>query len=162
MAENGAAAEGKADAKPVDSRKDKARELWERLGNSRPGPDNKDLLYLARFVPLLSSAAAKTLLSRKLTVAELKDLIQHVPKAQDAATRLALKLPAEELTEADLRFIVTHTKSPDAAKFLVKRFPNEAALGFVERTVEGMQDVVDKIRAKELTRDVLKEIDRAL
>ncbi|MEZ6063102.1 MAG: hypothetical protein R3C19_22380 [Planctomycetaceae bacterium] len=158
MAESGAG----ADARGVDSKKEKARELWERLGNSRPGPDNKDLLYLARFVPLLSNAAAKTLLSRKLSLDELKEMIQYVPKAQDAAMKLALKFPPEDLSENDLRFIVTHTKSADAAKVLLKRHPNEAALAFVERTVEGMQETVDRIRAKELTRDVLKEIDRAL
>ncbi len=42
--------------KKVDpAKKEIALQLWERLGKSRPGPDNKDLIFIARFVPLLTS-----------------------------------------------------------------------------------------------------------
>ena len=113
-----------------------AKDLWERLAKSRPGPDNKDLIYLARFVPMLSSVASKTLLSRKLTLDELKELIQHVPKAQDAATKLTIKTYGDELSEDDLRFLVTQTKSVEVGKFLLKRHPNDANLGLIERTLD--------------------------
>ncbi len=139
----------------------KAQELWERLANSRPGPDNKDLLYLARFVSVLSSAAIKTLLSRKLSVDELKELVQHVPKAQDAAIKAILK-KADSLSEDDLRFLITHTKSKDAAKVLLQRNSGSAVLAFLERTVEGIRDTLEQIRQQEQTSAVLKEIDRLL
>ena len=142
-------------------KKAKARELWERLANSRPGPDNKDLLYLARFVPVLSSAAVKTLFTRKLSVDELKELVQHVPKAQDAAIKAALKKP-DSLSEDDLRFLITHTKSKDAAKVLLSRNSGSAVVAFLERTVEGLRDTLEEIKQKEQTSAVLKEIDRLL
>lgn len=154
-----------APAKPspkVDPKKKaRARALWERLANSRPGPDNRDLLYLARFVPLLSTAAIKTLFTRKLSVAELKELVQHVPKARDAAIKAALKNP-DSLTDDDLRFLITHTRSMDAAKLLLKRNPGNSVIAFLERTVESMQGTLDEIKRKELTSVVLKEIDRVL
>ena len=151
----------------VDARKSApqvklARELWERLGKSRPGPDNKELIYLARFVPSLSSAAAKTLLSRKLTLDELKELIQHVPRAQEAATKLAIKLYGDELTEDDLRFLVTQTKSVEVGRFLLKRYPNDANLGLIERTLDELKTMVDDLRMRESTKTILREIDRKL
>ena len=115
-----------------DPKKDAARGLWDRLRKSRPGPDNKELIYLARFVPLLSTVAAKTLLTRKLNIEELKELIQHVPKAQEAATQLALKNAADSISEDDLRFILSQTKSVDVAKILLKQYPNDANLSLVE------------------------------
>lgn len=139
-----------------------AKELWERLAKSRPGPDNKELIFLARFVPLLSSVAAKTLLGRKLTLDELKELIQHVPKAQEAATKLTIKTYGEELTEDDLRFLVTQTKSVEVGRFLLKRHPNDANLGLIERTLSELQDVVEDLRKRESTKDILREIDRKL
>lgn len=158
MSEDGSA----SGVEKEDPKKQKARELWDRLAKSRPGPDNKDLIFLARFVPLLSSAALKTLLKRKLTLDELKELIQHAPKARDAATKLALNMDPDDVTEEDLRFIFTQTKSVDVAKLLLKRYPHDANLAFVERTVEGMKDLVEEIRKKETTSAVLKEIDRRL
>ncbi len=148
---------GKADPE----KKARARALWERLSNSRPGPDNKDLLYLARFVPLLANAAVKTLFTRKLSVGELKELVQHVPKARDAAVKAALKNP-DSLTDEDLRFLITHTKSREAAKVLLKRNPGNAVIAFLERTVEELRDTVEEVKKKELTSEVLKEIDRVL
>ncbi|MCH2200738.1 MAG: hypothetical protein MK102_02105 [Fuerstiella sp.] len=141
--------------------KAKARALWERLANSRPGPNNKDLLYLARFVPVLSSAAIKTLFTRKLNVEELKEIVQHVPKARDAAVKAALK-SADSLSDDDLRFLITHTKSKDAAKLLLKRNSGNSVIIFLERTVEELQGSLDEIKKKELTSVVLKEIDRLL
>ena len=148
--------------KNVDPQKQIARELWERLAKSRPGPDNKDLIFLARFVPLLSTSATKTLLARKLNLEEVKELIQHVPKAMEAATKLALRLPADELSEEDLRFIFTQTRSLDAARLLLKRYPNDSNLGLVERTTDDLNDVLEKIRQQEPTRNVLREIERKL
>ena len=148
--------------KKNDSQKALAKELWERLAKSRPGPDNKDLLYLARFVPSLSGAATKTLLSRKLNLEELKELIQHVPKARDAAVKLAVKTFADELTEEDLRFIFSQTRSAEIGKYLLKKFPNDANLGLVERTIDDLTDVVEKMRQQEPTKSVLREIDRKL
>ena len=145
-----------------DPKKDAARELWDRLRKSRPGPDNKELIYLARFVPLLSTVAAKTLLTRKLNMDELKELIQHVPKARDAATKLALKNGADSISEDDMRFIFTQTKSVDVAKILLKQYPNDANLSLVERNVDTLQDSVEKIRQLEPTKTVLREIDRKL
>ncbi|MFY9252146.1 MAG: hypothetical protein WAO83_01730 [Fuerstiella sp.] len=139
-----------------------AKDLWERLAKSRPGPDNKDLIYLARFVPMLSSVAAKTLLSRKLTLDELKELIQHVPKAQDAATKLTIKTYGDELSEDDLRFLVTQTKSVEVGKFLLKRHPNDANLGLIERTLDELKGLVDELRMRESTKNILREIDRKL
>lgn len=156
------AARDAIEARRSEAAKIKARELWERLGRSRPGPDNKDLLFVARFVPSLASSAVKTLFQRELNVEELKELIQHVPKAQDAATKMLLKRPESEVTEEDLRFVATHTKSPEAARLLLKRFPNDAVLGFVERTIDGLQELVDKIRSREATRNVMREIERLL
>ncbi|MCH2212252.1 MAG: hypothetical protein MK110_13190 [Fuerstiella sp.] len=141
--------------------KAKARELWERLANSRPGPNNRDLLYLARFVPVLSAAAIKTLFTRKLNIDELKEIVQHVPKARGAAIKAALK-NAESLSEDDLRFLITHTKSKDAAKVLLKRNSGNTVIAFLERTVEELQGSLDEIKQKELTSVVLKEIDRLL
>ena len=142
-------------------KKANARELWERLAKSRPGPNNKDLLYLARFVPLLSASAVKTLMTRSLSFEDLKELIQHVPKARDAAVQLALKDPAS-LSEGDLRFLVTQTQSVEAARLLIRRNPGNAVLGFVERNIEQLRDVVEEVRQKEQTTDVLREIDRVL
>lgn len=149
-------------SKKNDVQKELARELWERLAKSRPGPDNKDLIYLARFVPPLSSAAVKTLLNRKLTLDELKELIQHVPKARDAATKLLLKTYTDSLTEEDLRFLFTQTRSTEVGKYLLKKFPNDANLGLIERTTEELKDVIEKMRQQEPTKSVLREIDRKL
>ena len=159
MSEAGAAPETK---KADPKKQEKARELWERLAKSRPGPDNKDLIYLARFVPALGKAALKTLLSRKLNIEELKELIQHAPKARDAATKLALEKHTADLTEEDLRFIFTQTKSHDAAKLLLKRYPHDANLGLIERTSPELQDAIDQVKARETTVSVMKEIDRVL
>ncbi len=139
----------------------KARALWERLANSRPGPDNKDLMYLARFVPVLSAAAIKTIFTRKLDVDELRELVQYVPKARDTAVKAALK-NADSLSDDDLRFLVTHTKSKEAATVLLKRNSGNAVIAFLERTMEQMQGSLDEIKKKELTSAVLKEIDRVL
>jgi len=148
--------------KQVDPRKQIARELWERLAKSRPGPDNKDLIFLARFVPLLSTSATKTLLSRKLNLEEVKELLQHVPKAKEAATKLALRMPPEDVSEEDLRFVFTQSRSVEAAKILLKRFPNDANIGLIERTIDDMADVIEKMQQQEPTRDVLREIERKL
>ncbi len=145
-----------------DSQKATAKELWERLAKSRPGPDNKDLIYLARFVPALSGAAVKTLLARKLTLDELKELIQHVDTARTAATKVAIKSFGDELNEEDLRFIFTQTKSSDIGKYLLKKYPNDANLGLIERSVDDLQDIVEKMRKQESTKNVLREIDRKL
>ena len=145
-----------------DPKKDAARGLWDRLRKSRPGPDNKELIYLARFVPLLSTVAAKTLLTRKLNIEELKELIQHVPKAQEAATQLALKNAADSISEDDLRFILSQTKSVDVAKILLKQYPNDANLSLVERSVDTLNDSVEKIRQLEPTKTIQREIDRKL
>lgn len=146
----------------VDPRKKaRARDLWERLANSRPGPDNKDLLYLARFVPLLATAAIKTLFTRKLNVEELKELVQHVPKAREAAIKSALK-NADNLSDDDLRFLITHTRSVDAAKVLLKRNSGNSVIAFLERTVEELADTLQQVKQKEHTAAVLKEIDRVL
>lgn len=139
-----------------------ARELWERLAKSRPGPSNKDLMYLARFVPSLSNAAVKTLLNRSLTLEELKELIQHVDHARTAATKVAIKSFGDELTEEDLRFIFSQTKSVEIGKYLLKKYPNDANLGLVERTTEELKDVVEKMRQQEPTKAIMKEIDRKL
>ncbi|MEQ9407684.1 MAG: hypothetical protein RIK87_08140 [Fuerstiella sp.] len=159
MAEENSASssEGKA-----DPRKALARDLWERLARSRPGPDNKELIYLARFVPLLSSAAVKTLLGRKLELEELKELIQYVPRAKDAAIKIALKQFQDELTEEDIRFIFTQTRSAEVGKYLLKKHPNDANLGLVERTIDELKDVITKMREQEPTKSVLREIDRKL
>ncbi|MEZ6130328.1 MAG: hypothetical protein R3C59_16715 [Planctomycetaceae bacterium] len=148
--------------KPENPQKAVARELWERLAKSRPGPENSDLIFLARFVPLLSSSATKTLLGRKLNLEEIKELLQHVPKAKEAATKMALRLPPEELDEESLRFVFTQSRSLDAAKLLLKRFPNDTNLGLVERTTDELKDVIEKMRRQEPTRNVLREIERKL
>lgn len=147
---------------PDAQKKELAKELWDRLAKSRPGPDNKDLMFLARFVPLLSSAAAKTLLGKKLSLDELKELIQHVPKAKDAAVKQALKLGSDQLTEDDVRFIFTQSKSPEVGKFLIKKYPNDANLGLVERTIDDLADYIVEVRGRESTKSVLREIDRKL
>ena len=149
-------------AKKDSPKKALARELWERLAKSRPGPDNKDLIYLARFVPALSNVAVKTLLSRKLKLDELKELIQYVESARTPATKLAIKLFGDELTEEDLRFIFTQTRSLDIGKYLLKKYPNDANLGLVERLVDDLADVVEKMKLQEPTKSVLREIDRKL
>jgi hypothetical protein len=151
-----------APKKADPAKKEVAQQLWERLAKSRPGPDNKDLMFLARFVPLLSSGAVKTLLGRKLTLAELKELIEHVPKAREGAIKMALALSSEQLGEDDLRFILTHSKSVEVAKHLLKRFPTDSTLILVENNVDGLKDVIEKMRQMESTRDVLREIDRKL
>lgn len=148
--------------KKEDPRKQIARDLWERLAKSRPGPDNADLIFLARFVPLLSSSATKTLLGRKLTMDEVKELLQHVPKAKEATTKLVLKMPPEEVTEEDLRFVFTQSRSVDAAKVLLKRYPNDSNLGLIERTIDDLKDVIEKMRTQEPTKFVLREIERKL
>lgn len=158
MSEEGSA----SPPKKADPRKALARELWDRLAKSRPGPDNKELIYLARFVPLLSSAAVKTLIGRKLNLEELKELIQHVPKARDAATKLAIKNFADDLVEEDLRFIFSQTKAIEIGKYLLKTYPNDANLALVERQSDELKDVVAKIRKQEPTKSVLREIDRKL
>jgi len=145
-----------------DPRLDLARDLWERLGKSRPGPTNDELLYIARFVPLLSKVAVKTLLARTLTVAELKSLIQHVPKAQEAAAKRLLEMPASELSEEDIKFVFTETKSPEVGMVLLKRYPSNGNLGLVERTTDQLGDLVTQIREQEPTSVILKEIDRKL
>lgn len=145
-----------------DPQKALARELWERLAKSRPGPSNKDLMYLARFVPSLSNAAVKTLLNRTLTLDELKELIQHVDHARTAATKVAIKSFGDELTEDDLRFIFSQTKSAEIGKYLLKKYPNDANLGLVDRTSDELKDVVEKMRQQEPTKAVMKEIDRKL
>ena len=142
-------------------KKVKARALWERLANSRPGASNKDLLYLARFVPVLSTAAVKTLFTRKLSTDELKELVQHVPRAQDAAVKVALK-NVDALSDDDLRFLITHTKSKEVARVLLKRNSGDAVIAFLERTVPELESSLQEIRQKELTSVVLKEIDRVL
>ncbi len=159
MSEDGSESSPK---KESDPRKALARDLWERLAKSRPGPDNKDLIYLARFVPLLSSAAVKTLLGRKLDLEELKELIQHVPKAREAATKIAIKQHSDEITEEDLRFFFTQTKSAEIGKYLLKKHPNDANLGLVERTVDDLKPVVAKMRQQEPTKTIMREIDRKL
>lgn len=151
----------RSNAKSSAKKKELAKELWERLAKSRPGPDAKDLMFLARFVPLLSSAAAKTLLTKKLSLEQLKELIQHVPKAKDAAVKLALKM-GSELEEDDIRFIFTQSKSPEVGKYLLKKYPNDANIGLVERTVDELADVVEEMRNKESTKNILREIDRKL
>lgn len=148
--------------KKVDPRKQIARDLWERLAKSRPGPTNEDLIFLARFVPLLSSSATKTLLGRKMKMEEIKELLQHVPKAKEATTKLVLKMPPEEVTEEDLRFVFTQSRSLDAAKILLKRFPNDANLGLIERTIDDLNPVIEKMRKQEPTKLVLREIERKL
>jgi hypothetical protein len=145
-----------------DPRKKIARDLWERLAKSRPGPDNADLIFLARFVPLLSSSATKTLLGRKLTMDEVKELLQHVPKAKEATTKLVLKMPPEDVNEEDLRFVFSHSRSVDAARALLKRFPNDSNLGLVERTIDDLKDVIAKMREQEPTKFVRREIERKL
>jgi len=147
---------------PDAQKKELAKELWDRLAKSRPGPDNKDLMFLARFVPLLSSAAAKTLLGKKLSLDELKELIQHVPKAKDAAVKQALKLGGDQLTEDDVRFIFTQSKSAEVGKFLIKKYPNDANLGLVERTIDDLADFIKEVRNRESTKAILREIDRKL
>lgn len=149
---------------PTYSEADKAnaKKLWERLAKSRPGPDKKDLMYLARFVPLLSSSASKTLLNKKLTLDELKELIQYVPKARDAAAKQALKLGGDVLTEDDLRFLFSQTKSVDVGRYLLKKYPNDANMGLVERTTGELKEIVTELRARETTKEVMKEIDRKL
>ena len=153
-------------AKPRDDKspekKQLAKELWERLAKSRPGPDNKDLMFLARFVPLLSSSAAKTLLGKKLSLDELKELIQYVPKAKEAAIKQALKLGPEMLEEDDVRFIFSQSKSSDVGKYLLKKYPNDANLALVERTVDDLADLIEEVRGRESTSALMREIDRKL
>ena len=142
-------------------KKARARELWERLANSRPGPANQDLIYLARFVPLLSKAAVKSLVSRKLSVSELKELVQHVPRAQDAAVKAAMK-KVDSPSEDDLKFLVTHARSKEAALALLERNPGDGVIGFIERNLPDLSGELDAIREKEQTSVVLREIDRLL
>ncbi len=144
------------------AKKEVARLLWERLARSRPGPDNKELIFLARFVPLLSSGAVKTLLGRKLSLLELRELVQYVPKSRESAAKLVLQMSADELTEDDLKYFLTHTKSEEIAKQLLKRFPLDANLSHVESTIDTLKDLIEKIRQQERTRDVLREIERKL
>lgn len=146
----------------TDPRKQIARELWERLAKSRPGPDNKDLIFLARFVPLLSSSATKTLLGRKLNMDEIKEILQHVPKAKEIATKMVLKMPPGEVTEEDLRFVFSNSRSVDAAKILLKRYPNDANMGLIERNIDDLKEVIERMRKQEPTKSVLREIERKL
>jgi len=151
-----------ARSESVDPKKKaKARDLWERLANSRPGPTNQDLIYLARFVPLLSKAAVKSLVSRKLSVSELKELVQHVPRAQDAAVKAAMK-KVDSLSEDDLKFLVTHARSKKAALALLQRNPGDGVIGFIERNLPDLASELDVVREKEQTAAVLREIDRVL
>jgi len=110
---------------------------------------------------VLSAVAIKTLFTRKLNVEELKEIAQHVPKARDAAVKAALK-NVDSISDDDLRFLITHTKSKDAAKLLLKRNSGNSVIVFLERTVEELQGHLDEIKQKELTSVVLKEIDRLL
>ncbi len=142
-------------------RKARARELWQRLLDSRPGPTNGDLIYLARFVPLLSRVAIRSLFSRRLSVEELRELVQHVPKARSAAVKAALK-KVDSLSDDDLRFLIIHTKSKEAAQALIERSPTDAVIAFVERTVEELQGTFEELKKKELTSVVMREIDRTL
>ena len=144
------------------TKKEVARVLWERLAKSRPGPDNKELIFLARFVPLLSSGAVKTLLGRKLSVLELRELVQYVPKSRESTVKLLTQMSADELTEDDLKYFLTHTKSEEIAKQLLKRFPLDANLSLVESTIDTLKELIEKIRQQERTRDVLREIERKL
>ncbi|MEZ6124072.1 MAG: hypothetical protein R3C49_12980 [Planctomycetaceae bacterium] len=165
MSEDTSASEPQPKSKPeagTDPRKETAKVLWERLAKSRPGPDNKDLMFLSRFVPLLSKSAVKTLLNRKLTMEELKELIQHVPMAKEAATKLALKQYADDISEEDLRFIFSQTRYPDVGRLLLKRYPNDANLGLVDRNCEELKELVVRIREQEPTKNVLRDIDRLL
>jgi len=149
-------------AQKIDPRKKaRARELWERLAKSRPGPANKDLIYLARFVPVLSRAAVKSLITRKLSVEELKELVQYVPIARDAAIKAALK-KADSLSEDDLRFLIIHTKSKEAARVLLERNPGDGVIAFVERMVPELEGTLEDMKQQELTAAVLREIDRML
>ncbi len=151
-----------ASAEKIDPRKKaKARDLWERLAKSRPGPENKDLIYLARFVPVLSKAAVKSLITRKLSVEELKELVQYVPRARDAAVKAALK-KADSLSEDDLRFLIIQTKSTEAAKELLERNPGDGVIAFVERNIPEMEGTLEDVKNQELTSAVLREIDRVL
>ena len=147
---------------PVDPQKLLARELWQRLAKSRPGPSTEELIYLARFVPLLSKSAIKTLAGRKLTLSELKELIQYVPKAKDIAIKMALKLGADALGEEDMRFLFTQSKGPEIGKALLKKHPNDANIGLVERTTDELADYIAKMKEQEPTKTVLREIDRKL
>lgn len=142
--------------------KNLARELWERLAKSRPGPTTEELIYIARFVPILSKSAIKTLAGRKLSLDELKELIQHVPKAKDAAIKMALKLGTDVLSEEDMRFLFTQSKSPEVGKLLLKKFPNDANIGLIERTNDDLADVIAVMKQQEPTKSVLREIDRKL
>lgn len=147
---------------PVDPKKLLARELWERLAKSRPGPSTEELIYIARFVPLLSKSAIKTLAARSLTLEELKELIQHVPKAKDLAIKMALKLGADALNEEDMRFLFTQSKAPEIGKALLKKHPNDANIGLVERTTDELGEYIAKMKEQEPTKTVLREIDRKL
>ena len=147
---------------PTDPKKLLARELWARLAKSRPGPTTEELIYLARFVPLLSKSAIKTLASRTLTLDELKELIQYVPKAKDLAIKMALKLGADALTEEDMRFLFTQSKASEIGKALLKKHPNDANIGLVERTTDELADYIAKMKEQEPTKTVLREIDRKL
>lgn len=146
----------------LDPKKLLARDLWARLAKSRPGPSTEELIYLARFVPLLSKSAIKTLAGRKLTLDELKELIQHVPKAKDAAIKMALKLGADALDEEDMRFLFTQSKAPEIGKVLLKKYPNDANIGLVERTTDELAEYITKMKEQEPTKSVLREIDRKL
>lgn len=144
------------------TKKDVARQLWERLARSRPGPDNKELIFLARFVPLLASGAVKTLLGRKLSMADLRELVQHVPKSREGVVKLVLQMSSDDITEDDLRFVLTHTRSEEVGRLLLKRFPLDANLNLVDSNVESLKDLVEKLRQQERTKDVLREIERKL
>lgn len=150
------------DTAAKDPRRETARQLWERLGKSRPGPSNNDLIYLARFVPLLATSAIKTLFARTLSVAELKELVQHVPRAQELAVKRLIENFADQVSEDDLRFVLTETKIPEVAKLLLKRFPTDSNLNLVDRTTESLKDSVVKLRTMETTAAIMKEIDKRL
>ncbi|MBL8818289.1 MAG: hypothetical protein JNL58_19840 [Planctomyces sp.] len=149
--------------KKVDpAKKELALQLWERLGKSRPGPDNKDLIFIARFVPLLTSGAVKTLLARKLALSEIKELAEHVPRAQEGVIKLVTQMTPDELSEEDLRFFFTHTKSVDIARMLLKRFPTDQNLALVEGRTDALKEAIEKMRLQEKTRDLMREIERRL
>ncbi|MEP3478682.1 MAG: hypothetical protein ABJZ55_05500 [Fuerstiella sp.] len=154
--------EAPTSSNPVDPQKLLARELWQRLAKSRPGPSTEELIYLARFVPLLSKSAIKTLAGRKLSLSELKELIQYVPKAKDIAIKMALKLGADALGEEDMRFLFTQSKAPEIGKALLKKYPNDANIGLVERTTDELAEYIGKMKEQEPTKTVLREIDRKL
>ncbi len=96
--------------------------------------------------------AVKTLLSRKLTLSEIRELAEHVPRAQEGVIKQVTQMTAEELSEDDLRFFFTHTKAVDIAKMLIKRFPTDQNLSLIESRIDALKEVIDRMRTQERTR----------